>query len=110
MGGRMTRSITIRLPENEYESVREECFASGRRSISEYVRAILFRRNVGAPYVELNPRLQALETDIRALRSELSKNPESRLRSLENEVRALRKESVGRQEKNEPKAPTESDV
>lgn len=91
MSQRMVRSVTVRLPSEEYDALWEECLASGRRSISEYVRSILFHRTVPSDYVEFHERVRELESDIRTLRHELTNLPKSRLKVLENEIRALRK-------------------
>ena len=63
-----TKSITVRLSEEEYKSLFSECVAVGARSVSDYARDMLFRQNRAR--IHRNPvavRLSKLDSEVVAL-------------------------------------------
>lgn len=61
-------SLTVRLSQQEYDLLVQQCVASGARSISDHARATLFNRTEGP---ELCVRLTAVECGMRSLAQEL---------------------------------------
>jgi hypothetical protein len=69
---RKTRSLSIRLSEEEYQRLLDEGLAEGAYSISDYAREMLFRyRAIPVRHDDLSPQLLKLEGDVRNVGREL---------------------------------------
>jgi Arc/MetJ-type ribon-helix-helix transcriptional regulator len=96
-----SRTICVRLSEDEYLAFRELCTLSGARSVSDLTRdalhALLDRERVGQSIVthrdelqsevkSLNQKLEQLAADFSALRAGSHDSSPTRVRPLEIDV------------------------
>ncbi|WP_155121587.1 plasmid mobilization protein [Bryobacter aggregatus] len=71
-----TRLVNFRLSEDEYERLKDTCFRSGARSVSDYARAAVL---AGAVEPSHENRWQELEISVRKLEDQLGRLMEKEL-------------------------------
>lgn len=73
---RKTRTLSLRLSEEEYERLRQKSLTQGSRSVSDCVREVLFRFSVGEPASPSNGlerRMRKLDSEMQVLSIELDR-------------------------------------
>lgn len=73
---RKTRTLSLRLSEEEYERLRQTSLAQGSRSVSDYARETLFRCYGGEPCSPSNGlerRMRKLDSEMQVLSRELDR-------------------------------------
>jgi predicted DNA-binding protein len=73
---RKTRTLSLRLSEEEYERLRQNSLAQGSRSVSDCVREVLSRFSGGEPASPSNGlerRMRKLDSEVQVLSRELDR-------------------------------------
>ncbi len=70
---RKTRSLTVRLSEEEYEQLVQHGVARGAYSVSDYARTLLSRTELAYGDLGIRKRFSTLDSNLRALEENLSR-------------------------------------
>jgi hypothetical protein len=73
---RKTRTLSLRLSEEEYERLRQQSLTQGARSVSDYARETLFRFSGGEPASPSNGlerKMRKLDSEVQVLSLELDR-------------------------------------
>lgn len=85
---RKTRTISMRISEEEYDRLIKRAMIEGSSSVSEYARSVLFRNHAPPPPVsitleDLAHAVDELRRQLRTIRQNISRSQSSRARPSE---------------------------